>query len=138
MKLNRTRELWKATSPSGRWYYEIERQAQEDLAALFAEVDRLTAQLAEAERGLKYEQNRAGRIGTHGPGCHTWGPAHYECALAQLAEREEVVRRLASMAAFSGSRAVKMPEDEELIARVTFAQDALARFHAAEDKSHDA
>jgi hypothetical protein len=49
VKLNRTRELWKATSPSGRWYYEIERQAQEDLATLFAENARLTAQLAERE-----------------------------------------------------------------------------------------
>ena len=55
------------------------------LRAAEAEVDRLTAQLAEAERGLKYEQHRAGRQGTHGLGCYTWGPAHYECALAQLA-----------------------------------------------------
>ena len=37
MKLNRTRELWRATSPSGRWYYEIERQASQDLESLFQE-----------------------------------------------------------------------------------------------------
>ena len=53
MKLNRTRELWKATSPSGRWYYEIERQAAEDLATLFAEVDRLTAENARLREALE-------------------------------------------------------------------------------------
>ena len=37
MKLNRTRELWRATCPSGRWYYEIERQACQDLESLFQE-----------------------------------------------------------------------------------------------------
>lgn len=49
---------------------------------LRAEVERLNG-------CLRYEQHRADRIGTHGPGCHTWGPEHYECAMRVL---DEVVR----------------------------------------------
>ena len=46
-----------------------------------AEITRLNA-------ALKYEENRSGRIGTHGPGCWAWGPRHYECLSTRLAELE--------------------------------------------------
>jgi hypothetical protein len=52
--------------------------------------------LQEIERlnkALTWEQNRAERIGTHAPGCHTWGPAHYECLLRVNAELLEAMKR---------------------------------------------
>jgi len=45
-------------------------------------------------KALTWEQNRSERIGTHGPGCHTWGPAHYECLLRVNAELVEALKEL--------------------------------------------
>jgi len=51
-----------------------------------AEIDRLKQQ-------IRYQDQRDGRIGTHGcylfgPTCYLLGPAHYECALRKIEELE--------------------------------------------------
>jgi hypothetical protein len=56
--------------------------------------DVLKQRIEHLNKALTWEQNRAGRIGTHGPGCHTWGPAHYECLLRVNAELVEVLKQL--------------------------------------------
>jgi hypothetical protein len=54
-------------------------------------------------KALTWEQNRSERIGTHGPGCHTWGPAHYECLLRVNAELLEALRGTIQDAGYTGS-----------------------------------
>lgn len=64
------------------------------------EAESIAHEIERLRATLRRQDERDGRIGTHGPGCHAWGPGHYECALARLAEAEkgaalyEIARRM--------------------------------------------
>ena len=62
-----------------------------------AEIERLTS-------CLKWEQNRADRIGTHGPGCEKWGPAHFECALRAIERKDALLRQALEALEFDMSK----------------------------------
>lgn len=43
-------------------------------------------------QSIKWEQNRAERIGTHAPGCWAWGHRHYECAMRYIEDLNNAVK----------------------------------------------
>jgi hypothetical protein len=94
-----TKEMWQ------RFEDEIRADEREALQAEVLEQCRINGMSAEREdalraeierlnKALQWEQNRAERIGTHGPGCHTWGGQHYECLLRVNAELVDALEKL--------------------------------------------
>ena len=59
-------------------------QSLEYAAITNSELNELRAENTRLTYALRWEQNRANRIGTHGDGCWKWGPSHYECALREI------------------------------------------------------
>lgn len=57
-------------------------------------------------QALRWQDERDGRIGTHGPTCHTFGPAHYECALQMIARLRDALARAADEPNIDVARAI--------------------------------
>lgn len=56
-------------------------------------IERQAAEIARLNQALKWQQDRADRIGTHGDGCWSWGHKHYECALDAIARLKKDAER---------------------------------------------
>lgn len=54
------------------------------------------------------------RIGTHGPGCHAWGPRHYNCAVREIAALESEVERLRADSIAAQTEVVELKDQSDL------------------------
>lgn len=64
-------------------------KAQAELKRLTSQVAVLLAEIERLNKALKWQQDETGRMGTHCPDCHLFGPRRYECLLARYKEEIE-------------------------------------------------
>lgn len=81
---------------------EMEHEARQALALHEQEgdeIERLKVENLRLNAAMRWEQNRTGRIGTHGANCHLWGHQHYECLVREYDTAQSRVRELEAVLA---------------------------------------
>ena len=105
--------MWEASELVLRHEAQAEIDAfKAENAELHAESDRLTTL-------LQYEEGRRTRIGTHGPECWKWGPAHYECAVREI-ERLNKIQESKLSARLRYEEVMEDREEDDPIERLRF------------------
>ena len=79
-------------SPSDAMNYWSTRCAGMAPAGAVAALGLCIEEIERLRAALRYEQHLSERIGTHVPGCETWGPAHYDCAVRELERARKEVK----------------------------------------------
>ena len=80
---------------------DIVERMQRDLdigcSASIGDTKKAIAEIKRLREALRYEENRSNRIGTHGDGCYSWGPSHYECAMREIERLREALQKIAAV-----------------------------------------
>ena len=100
---------------------QSERLPLELYSDISSELRRLHAENERLNNALQWEQNRSEHIGTHGPGCHTWGHRHYACLLRQYRALLELLKLGAAMYSPAGTA------HAQIAASIAACREALAQ-----------